>query len=1545
MITSTITWTDSITVGVTKHIVYRDDIKLGEVPIGDPAIWYDPSAVEGITYKYEVQAVAGVEESTQEVVSVNIFNITIPNEVTVVLQTTSTSNAWTPNNIVNSGNILVWEVTGDVTPIAEETINIPTFDLSSNIGTAIITIKSTTAFTGFTELGTDFLLVSSANVLAATDLTVLSIKGDYALSSLDISTLVNLTTLVCRTELLTTIDLSNNILLDGLFVYANNLNGIDISNNPLLTEIYIGTNDIPTIDLDAVINDADAAGLSNGTIDMLGNTGNLTQAAQPAYNNLIGKGWIIDAAAPSVTPTGVLPVLSNFHKKDTDRDRIYFDSSSSISGMTSQGFITSNNTILGITVIGTSTTGHYLTVGTSYNYWNNNTVRLTNGDGTVFDFDLQYITNNIVQPPTNSTKFVAVGASGTGDTVGDPMVWSDAQSVAAGTKVYWEKGDYGAINFVQATSGTLSLPIVHEGYDITPGDSPSLAFTPTLAFDANVMPYINSGSGSGFSLGGRDYIIVKNIQVEGYASSIDFGGASNYCILDNVYAKGSTTYSIDGFNESLIECRVINSFAGKSNDHCIRIAGERPLLDNVYACSNGVGVNDYYISLYGSRVGEGEGIIRNCTVIRDPLTTHEGHGISLRGNSPALLYNALVEDCTIDYVASAIELRTELVKNCVVRNVVVNNYQMGGVITSQAVRITGSVDCIIDNITAIDCNMFVQFVGSTEAPTEAPDAGNGNIFKNCLGYQTGGWEALQIVRTNQDGNPLKARTPQNTKFLNCTFNDYERAIYYQAFQVAGQPDVGNEFINSIIRNVTAEEGGFQNEPSNWSYTNNDLYNSFTAPNGSGNIDVDPQFVDLIDFVPQEELIRIGLITSVHYDSNDAQRFEPSTVGAVITSGEPGGGYVITTSYLNLIENNESEALNNANKLIVGINTYPEGIDVNGIYFIQTPSTSLTSTDIRLSSTGGELKSNETLTTLFTSVGIENIEVDGVTFSDVYSGGGDLRLFHDDLQVSQNVELVKFNNNTFNGNIYIYKTTTASTFDPNSYAINNFTFSNNYISNNRKTPVFIRNYPLAICNIIGNTLRNVDNTVFDIAITNAAIYEKEMFWLRPLITITDNDLRNDVDFECAGSETIYQSLVVLEADQVDYLRNHVEGIWTTSNLSVYDAYLSCNTVNYKNNTNKNNVKFNAVISTTNVLMKSKGAAEDVVVAIRNYWDNHFIVEESWIDQVVLEGANKDYSSVTYAQTGVDYQNKSSSYIKNNTFDVYSMVSESDNYIHAVNYEISGNTFNLTYFNNIFTEIIEIDDNTVADSVIFSDNIMSVLNRNETTNVAAMVKVVDNRTTNTDKIGSVVINNNSGTIRNYMLYSRGDADYFEMIGNSLVLNPDLTTISYALFESYSEESSISNNEVTYNNGEYFIGTNRYSATSVINESITFNGTPSQGYEPNMVLAKGQPSAPNATYRRTFNADSGDEIYYFEFTLSYNTDHWEVSFTDTGDTPRTFIMNNDDAVSDGHDTYVKVINSGVGNTATTIRFKNGDDQLGFRQEFTAGTDIQLNVITVKT
>jgi len=202
----------------------------------------------------------------------------------ISITTTSNNGAWTPGNIIKTGNDLTWSATnaviGTIVPTSQ-TGSIPTFDFSGNNGTPIvITAASTDGFTGLTDFRLPSLDITSAVLLEGTSVLNLFLYSN----------------------LLTSLDISQNISLTRLQLQNNSLVSLDISQNTLLTELIIKGNNIPSLELDAIVNQLDANGLSNGKLEIVNNAGGLTSAALTGFNNLIGKGWTIDVPTPPLGP-------------------------------------------------------------------------------------------------------------------------------------------------------------------------------------------------------------------------------------------------------------------------------------------------------------------------------------------------------------------------------------------------------------------------------------------------------------------------------------------------------------------------------------------------------------------------------------------------------------------------------------------------------------------------------------------------------------------------------------------------------------------------------------------------------------------------------------------------------------------------------------------------------------------------------------------------------------------------------------------------------------------------------------------------------------------------------------------------------------------------------------------------------------------------------------------------------------------------------------------------------------------------------------------
>ena len=221
----------------------------------------------------------------------------------ITMTSTSTSNAWSPFNVVNSGATLQWEATNGLIGTITQNVDDPTFDFSANDGSPItITVTNSDSFVGLTRLDmfNDNLIGSeleSIDVTNATALTNLNTRVNN-LSSLDVTQNIALKQLITRNnDLLTVLDISNNTLLNRVQANRTSLNTISLANNPLLNNVRLDRANLATAELDQIVIDLDNHGLSNGSL-LIANNGFLSITSLTAYNNLIAKGWTIDVPAP-----------------------------------------------------------------------------------------------------------------------------------------------------------------------------------------------------------------------------------------------------------------------------------------------------------------------------------------------------------------------------------------------------------------------------------------------------------------------------------------------------------------------------------------------------------------------------------------------------------------------------------------------------------------------------------------------------------------------------------------------------------------------------------------------------------------------------------------------------------------------------------------------------------------------------------------------------------------------------------------------------------------------------------------------------------------------------------------------------------------------------------------------------------------------------------------------------------------------------------------------------------------------------------------------
>ena len=256
----------------------------------------------------------------------------------IQMTTTSITDRWSPFNVVKSGMNLTWTVTNPLIGTITINENQPIFDFSANNGSDIlITITSADGFNGLTvfDLRDRFngvsvngipsqMFVKQIDLSVATNLVELSTQYNR-LPSLYIGENQKIEKLNIRgsRQLTNGIDISNNPLLTQIIADVTALTTLDIRNNPLLTDLRLYNARLTSVALDKILIDLDRHGLSNGSLRITDQTTgqSITSASFVAYNNLIGKGWTIDAAEPNspnlMKGAGIANDLNNLKKEST----------------------------------------------------------------------------------------------------------------------------------------------------------------------------------------------------------------------------------------------------------------------------------------------------------------------------------------------------------------------------------------------------------------------------------------------------------------------------------------------------------------------------------------------------------------------------------------------------------------------------------------------------------------------------------------------------------------------------------------------------------------------------------------------------------------------------------------------------------------------------------------------------------------------------------------------------------------------------------------------------------------------------------------------------------------------------------------------------------------------------------------------------------------------------------------------------------------------------------------------------------------------------
>lgn len=584
--------------------------------------------------------------------------------------------------------------------------------------------------------------------------------------------------------------------------------------------------------------------------------------------------------APAPSGDGLHPTLLNFRIENANPDRVLFDSSEELTGSTTTGFTVSGKTISSVTIQSGSTTGHYFTVSSAFTWWDNNTIRYEGGSNIedtetniLYNFPLQYIQNNISEPTASTDRYVTVNGAGSHNGIlGNEWTITEAFSNAqAGQTVHVQAGDYGAVNCVLANNGTATNPIKFIGYDVTPNDNPSLTRSVGMSFDSSKMPLLNNGSGIGINTNSKQYFILRNIQIYSYS---DYGiqlDDSDFAVIDNVYIEGGGDFGIRTVDANSQNNRVINSYIANCNQVAVRLYNKNNLIENTWAVTSKVSNMDYYISVYGGNDG-GNNIVRNNYLSRFQTDTHTGHGVSIKAGQPTYVssYN-LVENNTILKIRQALEARHHTITYGVYRN-----NEITGVVSDNSIAggmrvLNGANNNLFIGNKVSYGKYGISFASSGEDPT-APDAGHNNKFINNILTNN-----LYGIFTDEDASGQN-RTIYDNEILFCTFYNNDHLFGTVSNDLTANSNV---FKNNIVTNsgnddLNGNENGWRQSWSN--YWNN---TSLVVPGNTGVIEVNPNFVDTSDFVPQATMNGTP-VAGVEYDGSippiEREKTNP-TIGA------------------------------------------------------------------------------------------------------------------------------------------------------------------------------------------------------------------------------------------------------------------------------------------------------------------------------------------------------------------------------------------------------------------------------------------------------------------------------------------------------------------------------------------------------------------------------------------------------------------------------------------------------------------------------------------
>ncbi len=427
--------------------------------------------------------------------------------------------------------------------------------------------------------------------------------------------------------------------------------------------------------------------------------------------------------------------------------------------------------------------------------------------------------------------YVSTSGDNSNDGLSEENPWRtisySTDKVLPGDTVYVKAGNYGAEHVVMSVDGTVEAPIVFEGYRTVPGDNPDSGwqYPDTVIVDPAVMPLLDGGdrtTGTGITLHSRQYVVVKNFQMQNYVYGLYAWGAEHLSV-ENIIAMHlgdrNDSYSGRGIvfgslanHNTIRRCIVYNAAA-----EGISIVGDDNTVDTckVYCDDNSTehSAMDYYIIVSGDN-----NTITGSYAERVGELDHGGHGIGFKGDCR----NNFVANSTGKNLSGAFYVRHRGSRNNLFLQCIALDSDIGLVVRDGAsenifrnCRVTGGINAVAFFDTGEDDG--------------AQWAGSDTVFENCIFEHATYMIRFHYYDRNSD--------TYDNSFINCLFNDGEYLFNVE------RDNRDNQMVNSTVTNVrNYTTGPFA---LNFSF-NHTLFwgNGFSTPAGDSMLNINPLLVDI-----------------------------------------------------------------------------------------------------------------------------------------------------------------------------------------------------------------------------------------------------------------------------------------------------------------------------------------------------------------------------------------------------------------------------------------------------------------------------------------------------------------------------------------------------------------------------------------------------------------------------------------------------------------------------------------------------------------------------